>query len=320
MSDFQFKRAFEFIRTAKHPVLIADERIDPDALGATLTLASFFASQGIFAPVFVSEPVSQKYQFLPCVSHCTTNQEVLQSQEIDLVIVCDCSDASYVERLLLGKTGNYTLINIDHHNTNTAYGNVALVDKTAPAASYLVYQLLKMAGVTITKNMATGLLFGIAFDTNVFLNSSADERAFAAASELVLLGAQSQQIVQVLYANRPIEALRVWGQALCRLQKHAQGGLVTYLTQKDLVSNGVSEEEVEGLSNFLHLVCPTKVLQVVRETAHGDVKVSLRSLEIDVGEMARLQGGGGHTRAAGYCVQNASLKEQDDGTWTIVVE
>lgn len=317
MSGYDIKKFGPLLDGAMHPVLIADERIDGDALGATLAIATYFRERGIVAPVIVSAPVPEKYQFLPGIDQCTTDKTRLHRPEVDLVIVCDCSDAEYVAALTAGLAKDVVIVNIDHHETNNGYGDLCLVDKTASAACAVVHRLFEQNQLTISKDAATCLLTGLCFDTTVFSNSGADEHAFEIASKLALAGADVQEIIRLMYGNRRMEALRVWGLALERLgHSDEHGCLVTYITQDDLERTGASEEEIEGLSNFLNFVCQESTLCVFRETTTG-VKASLRSSVIDVAALARERGGGGHKRAAGYTIDGARLAKTSAGTWEI---
>ncbi len=312
------KRIHELLLTCMCPVFVSDERIDGDSLGSALAMVNFMKQQGKHPQVFVAEPVPEQYRFLPHVDACTTDLCVFEDDRIDLVVVFDCSDAAFVSKLLEHIPSNPTVINIDHHKTNARYGHVNQVLVDASATAEVVHRFFEANHIVPTKESSTCLLAGLCFDTNVFSNSGTNERALDAASQLILSGARVQEVIQTLFHNRSISALRVWGSALERLCDYPAMRLVTTcLTRKDIEDNRVTDDEIDGLSNFLNLVTDTDTLFVLRETKEGGIKVSMRSREQDVSAIAKAHGGGGHAKAAGFTIPNARLVCVDLDCWQI---
>ena len=317
MESYIHKQIYDLLLSATNPVLVSDERIDGDSLGASLAIADFFIGLGKRVPVFVAEPVPEKYQSLPNISLCTTDRSVFHDASIDLLVVFDCSDETFVQSLLELIPGEPTVVNIDHHTTNTQYGHVNQVLVDAPATAEVVHRFFEHNQIVPSKDAATCLLTGLCFDTTAFSNAATNERALDTASSLVMRGARVQDVIRAMFQNRSISALRVWGVALERLFQHPEFGYIsTCLTRKDIEENQVTDDEIDGLSNFLNLVTDTGTLFVLRETTDGGVKVSMRSLDRDVSEIARAFGGGGHKRAAGFTLENAHLIERE-GRWKV---
>ncbi|MEI6511017.1 MAG: bifunctional oligoribonuclease/PAP phosphatase NrnA [Candidatus Uhrbacteria bacterium] len=317
MESYTHRRIHDLLLKAKRPVFIADERIDGDSLGSSLAMADFLKGRGIRVPVFVSEPIPSKYRFLPNVDLCTTDATVLNDPSIDLVVSFDCSDAAYVARLLATCPARPTTINIDHHATNARYGQVNQVVVSSPATAEVVYRWFKENNVVPSREAATCLMTGICFDTTVFSNAGTNLRAFEAASELLMGGAKIQEVIRNMYQNRGVNVLRVWGAALERIRRHDSKSVVaTFLTRADIDGNGATDDEVDGLSNFLNLVTESDVLFVMREMPNGEIKVSMRSSGPDVAKVAAAMGGGGHRKAAGFSVGGVACTE--DGCWELV--
>ncbi|MBM5789907.1 hypothetical protein FJZ23_02370 [Candidatus Parcubacteria bacterium] len=319
MDVIRYKEILEEARRAEHPLLVCDERIDGDSLGSALAFVDLFKQLGLPRPrVFVAADIPAVYHHLPHLDTTTRDATMFSDPTVDLVIVFDCSDDAYVERLLERAPLRPKVINIDHHKTNALYGDINLVVVDAPATAEVVYQLFDANGLTPSAQAAACLLTGLCFDTTAFSNSATNERALETASRLVLCGARVQDALRSLFKSRSVSALRVWGSALERLHLHPDyGAVITCITREDLEKNAIGEEEVEGLSNFLSLVTDTDSLFVLRETPEGDVKVSMRSQTRDVSEIAREKGGGGHARAAGYTVKGARLACGEDGCWRV---
>ena len=318
MEFFTHKRIFDTLLAAEHPVFVSDERIDGDSLGAALAMVNFMKQNGKSAQVFVAEPVPEQYRGLPHVECCTTDRNVFHHDTIDLVVVFDCSDGAFISGLVSMIPSSPTVINIDHHKTNPRYGHINQVLTDAPATAEVVYRFFEANHVIPSKDASTCLLTGLCFDTNAFSNSATNGRALDVASQLILSGARVQDVIRTMFHNRSISALRVWGAALERLADYPEMNLVTTcLTRKDIEDNHVSDDEIDGLSNFLNLVTDTDTLFVLRETKDGSVKVSMRSRLNDVSKIAAAHGGGGHAKAAGFTIANSRLVCTEDQRWQI---
>jgi len=319
MESYTHKRIHELLLKARKPLFISDERIDGDSLGSSLALADFMKGIGKRVAVYVPEPVPEKYRFLPRVDQCTDDKQVFEDGEVDLVVMFDCSDGEYIRSLTAVLPGKPTVINIDHHNTNPRYGDVNQVVVASPATAEVVYQFYRVNNLIPSKDAATCLLTGICFDTTAFSNSGTNERALVASSDLIMYGARIHDIIRHMFSSRSVDALRVWGEALERLERHEGSGLVcTYITRADMERHGVSEDEIEGLSNFLNLVVDAETMIVLREAADGSVKASMRSLSKDVSAVAKAMGGGGHRLAAGFTLKPGEMTCDPAGCRTLV--
>lgn len=321
MVNLVHKQIHQELLRSSHPIFISDERVDGDSLGSALAVVDYLKGLGKYPLVYVSEPVPAQYHHLPHLDRCTEDLSVFENQDIDLVVVFDCSDEKYVQRLVDLIPNKPLVINIDHHKTNTRYGDVNQVIVGAPATAQVVHQFFEANQILPSRDAATCLLMGICFDTGAFTNAGTNDDSLEIASSLVLLGGRIHDVIRSLFKNRSLTALRVWGLALERLHENELfDGLVTCITRKDIDEHGVEDDEIDGLSNFLSLVTDTEFLAVMRETKEGHVKVSMRSSTRDVAMIARQQGGGGHQRAAGYTIENSKLVCSDNGCWRVQKE
>ena len=72
------------------------------------------------------------------------------------------------------------------------------------------------------------------------------------------------------------------------------------VTEQMLVETGTGPEHTDGLINYPRSIQGVKVALLFRQTAADCIKVGFRSKgEVNVGELARQLGGGGHHNAAG---------------------
>ena len=301
-----FEEIQKTIGNAREILLIAHQKPDGDTLGANLAMANWLRNIGKHFHLYCLHPVPQHLRYLPLWEHLLYTDEEIIRIPFDLIIFIDSSSLSYsgVGHLLEKIKGQPTIINIDHHPTNPNFGNINLVDPVASSASEIIYKFFESQQIQITKDMATCILTGILTDTGGFSNLGTTQSSMEIAGKLLGLGAKFTTITNFTVRNKTVNTLKLWGRALDRLTRHANGVVSTVLTQNDLTECDASDEDLEGISNFLNALQDAKIIMVLKEDPSGFVKVSLRTTQenVDVSELAQKFGGGGHKKAAGFSV------------------
>ncbi|MEK6251103.1 MAG: bifunctional oligoribonuclease/PAP phosphatase NrnA [Actinomycetota bacterium] len=292
------------IRAADRFLLTTHEGPDGDALGSLLAMHHLLGQLGKDSVMFLAAkefPLPIEYRFLPL-------EEVFHEPPADMadrnVVFLDCGNIERMPVDFLSNDGAH-VINIDHHHDNTRFGDVNLVDVEASSTAEIVYELARQMGVEITPDMASALYVGLVTDTGRFSyeNTNADTHRIAAA--LIEAGVDVNDTYRRLYENVPLEKLRLVARALDAIERPCEGLAVTYISGADYEATGSGEEMTEGIIDFLRSLEGTKVAAVIRELGsrgRAARKVSLRSSGdgVDVSAIARVHGGGGHVRAAGF--------------------
>jgi phosphoesterase RecJ-like protein len=198
----------------------------------------------------------------------------------------------------------FFLVNIDHHATGRAYGNVNWIDSTAASVGELVYQLIKAAGARITPEMATCLYTTVLTDTGGFCYGGTKAATFGLAQELVLAGADPTRIAQNVYFSTPASKLLLLGAALGNLKREGRLAWL-WVTHQDKVRNCAVEEDCEGIVNFALCVSGVEAAVFLNELADGHtIRMSLRSKgRVNVATIAEGLGGGGHQSASGCTLE-----------------
>ena len=315
----QFRRAADAMRRAGRVLLVIHRKPDGDCLGAASAMLAWCRASGLEAAVFCRDSVPVQYSFLPDVFGFTDDQDII-ARGWPVISVLDAGDLRYagIEDLLVKLPKRPIVIDIDHHADNVLFGDVNVVDGGASSACEIVYRFLKEDRATaggesvlpracrraITPEMATALMTGILFDTGSLSNPATSAASMLYVAELMRLGGNPHDYNTRIIKSKSVAALRLWGEALSRLKGHDGNGLAsTALFAEELAGAGVAEEEIEGISNFLDSFLDAPALIVLKEMAGGTVKGSLRTKEdMDVSIPARLMGGGGHKKAAGFTV------------------
>lgn len=284
------------IAAAERILLVTHEWPDGDAIGSLLGLARLLRRQGKQVTPACQDPPPASLDFVPGVEQIVTQA----SGPFDLVIGLDASDRRRLGRLLEAEAlAGAPLINVDHHVTNVNFGSLNWVDPTSVATAQMVLKLAEYAGWPVDAEVATCLLTGLVTDTRAFRTANVDAAALNAALRLIQAGASLVQVTQLALSRRPLATVRLWGEAIGRLQ-FEDGLLWTYITQEMRQANGVSANGESGLSNLLADVREAEVVVVFTERDGGEIDVSMRTVPgRDVAGVALALGGGGHPQAAG---------------------
>lgn len=325
----QLNAALDDLISRSSSILIAThERADGDALGSVLALREHVMRTAAVR-VDALAPVAPLFQFTFLDGHHTvhTDAALVSPEQYDLVILLDCGD---VKRTHLAEPlhalGDHRprVASIDHHQTTTAYRGRSLVDlsiivTTASSTAELVFQFLRDRRATVTPTMATALLTGVVTDTGGFQNLATTLESLDSASELMKRGANLRTVVAATMRNKSFGSLQLWGRALSRLEIDPATGIVsTALFQKDFDECDIARDGTEGIANFLNSLGEGSVVFVLIEEHNGTVKGSFRTKrhDIDVRELARKYGGGGHVKAAGFTIDGTIAKTE--AGWTVV--
>lgn len=298
-----YTRLHDAFLAASRILLVAHKKPDGDTIGASSAFLNWCMREGKDVQIFCRDLPPSTFRYLDNI-HCYTNNPAVFEQPYDLVIVFDSGDLAYcgVDQYIPRIPGEYLLVNIDHHATNTRYATLNIVETHASSTAEVIHRIWESLGVDVDHKMATCLLTGMCTDTSNFSNSATQPVVMEAAAELIARGARFQDILKHVWHNRDVDGLRLWGLMLGRLHAHpAQGAVSTFVKHDELTEAG--GEVTEGMSNFLNAVTKdADVILVLRELPTGEVKGSFRSLGRDVSAVAKLMGGGGHKKAAGFTI------------------
>ena len=304
-------------------ILVVAHKKCADATASLLAFGAYLQGTKGTYTLWIPPPLLASLSFLYGFANIKTDVQPDVSN-FDLIVALDSGDVSQTGLMpQLGEAldrGFPFVINIDHHFTNDGYGQIQLIDKQASATAELVYRYFKVIDFPVTSEMATCLLTGLMTDTGSFSNAATNDRALAVASELLSAGAELQEIVDcVVSPDESWHQLKLWGRVFNRMffQKEYEM-IVSCITQQDLQECGVREEDLDGLANFFNSVKDIAIAMVLVEQSDGTVKGSLRTTKenIDVSQLARVLGGGGHQKAAGFTI-SGKLVETEAG-WRVV--
>jgi len=289
----------EFIKKDDDFVIATHINPDGDGVGASLAFAYLLRSLGKKAAVAISEQeLPPQYQFLMDLDKwpkaATFKEKVL--------VALDVANEKRLGEQMSALAECRAAVNIDHHPDNSDFADINWVDVSVTSTSEMVFELFSKMEIELTVQPATCIYVGMLTDTGRWQYSNTTSKSFKIAARLVELGVRPQEVFSKIYEQQSVEWLKMMAIGLGRAVFEKESGLAyTIINQKDLKMSGASMSETENVIDWLRSVKDIDVAMVIKEAANGEVKVSLRSQEpIDVGRIAREQGGGGHRNASGF--------------------
>ena len=287
----------KLIKASRNVLMVSHKDADGDTLGSALAMCDVVAAMGKSVAMRVPPPVPQLYSFLPGFE--LINQE--EGSPPDLVLVMDSSTLDRLSDTLGELPDDTRLVNIDHHVSNTMFGQVNLVVAGASSTAEVTFDLFKEWGVEITPAAATNLYCGIFTDTGGYRHENTTYRALSIGAELVSLGADPAGIAMRVYKNRKISTIKLQALVMATVGFDSDDRLVYgYVTQAMLEKTGAQLDEADGMIDQLNSVDGLELALFFKEMAPGVTKASIRSRgQANANALASQFGGGGHERAAG---------------------
>ena len=285
-------------------VLSGHVQPDADAIGSTLALAEGLRRRGArVLPTFPAPFVlPASLGWIPGAEAFVPSSEVPSSP--DVFVSLDAASPARLGELAALLDSARTAVVVDHHASNPGFGDVTLVDPSAPATVTLVAGLLDELGVLVDEQIATCLYAGLAADTGSFRFGSTKPETHELAARLLATGIDHAEISRRLFDTAPFGWLGllsvVTGRAV--LEADVGAGLVwTWSSVAEAGEHGLPGEQLEALVDVVRSTEEADVACVLKGQDDGTWSVSLRSRgATDVARVAMALGGGGHRAAAGY--------------------
>lgn len=303
-------RILEGIRSSESICVVGHIRPDGDCIGSQLGLTLALLNEGKKVCCWNQDPTPQKLAFL--------DEKKLMSvpepgRQFDCVIA---TDAASLERL--GTVGECIkerklFINIDHHKSNTRFADVNWVSPKEPSTGELIFRLLKAANWPIPPKIADCLFTAVSTDTGSFQYPSTRPATYTVAGELVKRGADLAKICNEVYQSYPLSRVRLLKLLYNRFKLTHQNQIAYFwLKKEDFVRTGADPSDAEGLIDHIRAIEPVIIACVFEEVEPELTRISLRSKDerVDVNEVAKLFGGGGHKAAAGARIPGRPMSVQ----------
>lgn len=280
-------------------------RPDGDCVGSCMALCQYVRENFPEKEITVYlEEIPRTFLFMKGTEDI--RHEIPEGRIYDLFVLLDCADSDRLGFSASLYENAKRSFCVDHHVSNRLFANENYVRPDASSTSELVYGLLDYD--KISKEVAECLYTGIVHDTGVFRYSCTHPSTMRAAAALMEKGIDFTKIIVETFDEKTYAQNQVLGRALLESFLFFDGKcIVSWITKKVMDFYQVQTKHMDGIVSQLKLTKGIEVAIFMYELEPGTYKVSLRSSEtVDVSEVARYFGGGGHMRAAGLTMKGSA--------------
>lgn len=300
------------IRKLKSALIFTHVRPDGDTLGCGVALSRALDLLGIRNQLLNEGEVPEKLRFLE------GTEQILREPTIDAegYICVDTSDETRLGELqktfLKGAGKGKIMVNVDHHVANTRYCRYNFVRDRASNCEN-VAELVRALGVKADERIANALLTGMVTDSGGFTHNDVNGDTFREAGLCADCGADVNRITYETFRRQSKARAALYAETISSLRFLLNDALaIALVTQDDLKKHGLKQDATEGIVDFGLTIEPVEVSVCLMEVREGQYKASFRSKgRINVNEVARTFGGGGHVLASG-CMLFGSAEEAFD--------
>jgi len=289
---------FEILKRQRF-VLSSHARPDGDSIGSQLAMA--FALRALKKDVrIVNHDVAPAPLLeFPGVRDIEIADRV--EGEFDAAIILECGDLA---RTGVSGLDRQFIINIDHHPGNAMYGGINWFDENVAACGEMVFDVIEALDVPLTRNIATHIYLTILTDTGGFHYSGISARSFEICRRAVEAGVDPVSLARAVFDNNSLGRLKLLGTMLNTMELDPSNRLaVLYLDPALAAAAGATYDDTEGLINMPLTVKEVEAVAFFKQIDTNCYRVSLRSKgTINVAEVAKSFGGGGHKNASGFTV------------------
>ena len=294
------------IKNNKSFLILTHENPDGDAVGSAMAFYHMLNSLKKDVDVVIPEFPSS-YMFLKS----TDKVLKISDKDYDVVITVDCANKERLGQTKCEFDNCKTSIIIDHHVSNTLYGDINYIEGDTASCCQVIYYLFKDWEILISKEIGECLITGSLTDTTGFRNNDVDKKTFLMAADIMELGVDIHRIYYLVLSKKTMPQYLLMKMTLDRLEMFADGKVAfSYISNEDMENVGACKGDHEGLVDLGRNIDGVEVSIFMRED--NGYRISFRSNgNVKVNEIAAKFGGGGHKMAAGAKV-NGNFKETKD--------
>lgn len=298
----------EQINKAEKIVILTHENPDGDAMGSSLAMYHALKAYGKNPDLVIPEH-PKVFECLPGINEIKTETNI---EHYDLAISLDCASIKMLNGFAQYFENAKEKVCIDHHGTNTMFGDYNYVNPDAPACAQILLVILEYFGIEITKEIGTCILAGIITDTGGFKYQGVTAETFEFVAWLLNKGVNVSKVYHQVLQTKTKANFELHRIANNRIEFLADGKIAyTYITEEDEKNVHAESGDHEGIVEIGRDVEGVEVSIFIRQTERG-CKVSLRSNDyVNVSDACVVFGGGGHPRAAG-CIIQSNMEQVKD--------
>ncbi|MDO5041133.1 MAG: bifunctional oligoribonuclease/PAP phosphatase NrnA, partial [Peptoniphilus sp.] len=287
----QTEKIKKVISESKNICIASHMNPDGDNLGSICAVYNYLINENKDVFLIIDDFIPKNYHFLPNINRSVKSESI--DFIPDLFIALDCADIGRLGkncRDLFLKSN--CKLNIDHHKTNTNFGDFNIVDSSSPATGEVLFNLFKDLDYKLNKDIATCLYAAISSDTGSFKYDSVRPATFVAASHLLEYGIDKNEIAVNLYQKRSLEKTKLLINAVNTMELFDDDKIAVVYVDDEMIENcGAVKSDTEGIVEFIRDIDDVEVA-IFMKIKKSSIKLSIRTKShVDATKIAEFYGG-----------------------------
>ena len=295
MELISINQAAAFLKGCDGYLIYTHASPDGDTVGSAVALALMLRKMGKKANIFSVDGIPSKLSFMP------TDGLFIETEPEDISGYTMISVDVAGPRMLGNAKNTSFSLSIDHHKVNSIDCERLLVMSDRIACGEIIFLLMDELAIDIDKDIAIALYGAISSDSGGFRYDATKPETHIMAARCLETGIDFAEINRMLFECKTKEQVNLIKAAYRNLELIRDGKFALVAIRPEEVEKcGASEMDFDCINSIPREIGGVLASAVIRQKADG-VKVSMRSnADIDVAEIAKTFGGGGHFHAAGF--------------------
>lgn len=289
-------------------IVMAHKQPDADTLCSALALESFLSRNGKKTSLYTAGPFT-RVETLHLQDKFKTSKLSDEDKKDAIVIIVDCNSPDRVG-FFEEEIKELPVMIIDHHATDSDYGQYCWVDPTYSATTIMILDLILEYKQIPTPYEAETLFLGFCTDTGFFRHLDfGSELSINKAASLVQFGASPKKTYTIMTGGKNLPSRKLLGRILERSEEHYDGKvIISWEDISDREELKAEDRDSDTLYQALLSISGVEAIAIVRQESDNKCTVGLRSVQdVDVRKLAETFGGGGHQRASGFATEGKLL-------------
>jgi len=303
--NITYSKIIQELETARSVLITGHVRPDGDSLGCMIALARVLNNAGIKATATAVKRGLGGPQFLSGVRELVP-PDTAARRRYDLIVTVDCGSLDRVPEELHHIVAKHTVINIDHHQTNTRFADFNRIDPKSSSTAEMLWELMRKARWEIDRVAAEALWVALITDTGRFAHDTTSPKTLRCAADLLKRGVRTAYINDQIYCSFSRTNMELKKRAFRSLTISDDNVVASVtLTSRDFRETKGTKADAEDIIEIPRSLIGNKVAIFYYESEdRKETRISIRARDpLDATKLISNFDGGGHPRAAGCTIK-----------------